>query len=172
MAKASYVRLVEYRPPGNYVELHPVYRDAAAFRELIADLAAAVERFRPDVILGVESQGYILAGAAAAALARPFVQIQKWSGRPKLPSHTRRTCDYSKEWKQLGVRKGSLSPGDRCVIVDDWIETGAQIECAMELVARAGGDVVGVVVFHADDGPLARQLEQDGRLIALDRAGD
>jgi adenine phosphoribosyltransferase len=128
----------------------------------------AVAAFDPDVICGIQSQGFILGAALAYSMKKPFVEIQKYASDPKLPSHTLATKDYTSKWKSFALRKDSFKPEARCAIVDDWIDTGRQTQCAMDLVAQAGGKVVCVAVIHANRNDVSRRLKYAGKLIAMD----
>jgi adenine phosphoribosyltransferase len=60
-----------------------------------------------------------------------------------------------------------LRVGTRVLIVDEWIETGAQVLAAIKLIERAQGAVVGVACIHADDKEGPRILASRYPLISL-----
>ena len=53
------------------------------------------------------------------------------------------------------------------LVVDEWIETGAQVLAATKLVERAGGRVVGVACIYADDAEGPRNLTSSYALVSL-----
>lgn len=58
--------------------------------------------------------------------------------------------DYSGDHKRLELRSGILEPGARALLVDDWIETGAQVRTAIRLLESVGAEVVGVAAIKMD----------------------
>jgi adenine phosphoribosyltransferase len=61
-----------------------------------------------------------------------------------------RFTDYTKSEKSLAMRKGAIRRDDRVLIVDEWIETGAQAKAAIKLIERMGGRVAGIATLNAD----------------------
>lgn len=52
----------------------------------------------------------------------------------------------------LEMRQGSVQRGERILLVDDWIETGAQVQAAVCLIERQKGLMVGITAIHIDVG--------------------
>ena len=80
----------------------------------------------------------------------------------KLPVAVEREVftDYSRQEKTLELRVGVVSPGTRFLVVDEWIETGAQVTAAIALIERQGGVVAGVAGIHMDGNPVTRGLAE------------
>jgi hypothetical protein len=55
---------------------------------------------------------------------------------------------------------GRMRPGDRVLLVDEWIETGAQIQAAIHLIEQEGGVVAGIATINMDDNPPPARLRQ------------
>ena len=55
----------------------------------------------------------------------------------------------------------------RVLIVDEWIQTGAQVVAAIDLIRRAGGLPVAVVCLHAHDGEGPRRIASRLPLVSL-----
>jgi len=51
---------------------------------------------------------------------------------------------------ELRISRRAIRPGDRLLLVDDWVETGSQARRVAALVAKGGGTVVGVSVLVDD----------------------
>jgi adenine phosphoribosyltransferase len=66
--------------------------------------------------------------------------------------------DYTAEKKALELRRGILKPGDRVLIVDEWIETGVQVQAAIDLIEQEGGVVAGVTTINIDSHPKTARL--------------
>jgi adenine phosphoribosyltransferase len=145
----DYLRLVDIHTQGRRYDVTPLFADQAAFSELIADLAAPFDRAEIDLIIGIDALGFILGTAIAIRLGKGFVPIRKGG---KLPVQTDKVefIDYSGQPKTLELRAGALHPGINVLLVDEWIETGAQVKAAIELVEHQGGIVAGIAAINID----------------------
>jgi adenine phosphoribosyltransferase len=143
-ALKSRIRTVRGWPkPGvNFRDVTTLFQDAAAFRATI-DLLAARLAGRPiDVVAAVDARGFILGGALAYMLGRPFALVRK---KGKLPFKTV-AADYTLEYgtATIEVHADACRPGDRVLIVDDLIATGGTLLAAAKLFHALQGEVVGV----------------------------
>lgn len=89
-----------------------------------------------------------------------FVPIRK-GGKlsvPKADIERRRLTDYTDAEKTLELDTAAVPDGARAVVVDDWMETAAQMTAATELVVAAGGSVVGIAVLDAEANNRSRAL--------------
>ena len=121
-------------------DITTLLKDATAFK---AAIDALVDRYRKqpfDVVAGIESRGFIIAGAIAYLLGKGFIPIRKPG---KLPAETYRV-DYELEYGKdaIEMHKDSVYQGDRVLLVDDLLATGGTMKAACELVEKAGGTVV------------------------------
>lgn len=121
-------------------DITTLLKDADAFKETID---ALVERYRNqslDLVAGIESRGFIIAGAIAYLLGKGFIPIRKPG---KLPAETFRV-EYELEYGKDAVEmhKDSVFKGARVLVIDDLLATGGTMKAACDLVERAGGTVV------------------------------
>ena len=121
-------------------DITTLLKDANAFKETID---ALVDRYRHqsfDVVAGIESRGFIIAGVIAYLLGKGFIPIRKPG---KLPAETYRV-DYELEYGNdaIEMHKDSVNQGSRVLIVDDLLATGGTMKAACEIVEKAGGIVV------------------------------
>jgi len=95
-----------------------------------------------DVIVGIESRGFIFGAAMADRLGASFVPVRKPG---KLPSTTRRV-DYDLEYGSdaLEMHDDAVTSGQRVLIVDDLLATGGTAAATVRLVRELGGEVVGL----------------------------
>lgn len=110
-----------------------------AFREAV-DLFAALCREQPaDVVVAIESRGFILGSVVADRLGLGFVPVRKPG---KLPARTLRAT-YALEYGEdaLEIHLDALRAGDRVLVVDDVIATGGTAKAVAELVEKLGGSV-------------------------------
>jgi adenine phosphoribosyltransferase len=75
--------------------------------------------------------------------------------------------DYTGQIKSLEIRVNALNSGEKVLIVDEWVETGAQIKAAIQLVEARGGEVAGILTINADQNQATRELGQKYRLLCL-----
>lgn len=122
-----------------FKDITPLLADADAFRAAV-DAVVAPFRGRADMVLGIESRGFILGAAAAYALGTGIAVVRKPG---KLPWQTHRAT-YELEYgtDTLEIHHDAVGPGHRVLVVDDLLATGGTASAAVELVKRCGGDVV------------------------------
>lgn len=143
---------IDRRVPGNKVDLTPLCNDSEVRRNLILDLARPFRNVNLDKVASPESLGYILGSAVAHRLNKGFIPFRKGGMLPVHRQHRSRVTfvDYTNERKSLEVNKGLIDVGDRILIVDDVIDTGAQVKAMIKLIKRLHGVVIGVSVLIAD----------------------
>jgi adenine phosphoribosyltransferase len=90
-----------------------------------------------------------------------------WDGKRPLAVLAADFVDYSGQRKVLEIHRGLLQPGARVLLVDEWIETGAQIQAAIHLIEQEGGVVAGIATINIDDNPLPARLCQKYSCHAL-----
>lgn len=110
--------------------------------------------------------GFLLGGAVALELGVGFAAIRKAAGLFPGEKLTRETDpDYRKLRHVLRMQRAALAPGDRALLVDDWIETGSQALGVRDLVVEAGAELVGCAVLVDQLDPAMRP--RFGRVHAL-----
>jgi adenine phosphoribosyltransferase len=124
-----------------FKDITPVLQDAASFRETIDLLAGLYDPRSFDVIVGLESRGFVFGAPVAYKLGLGFVPIRKLG---KLPSH-KVSVEYSLEYGTATVEMhdDGIKPGQRVLIVDDLLATGGTCRAAIDLVEMVGGVVTG-----------------------------
>ena len=126
-----------------FKDITPILSDAALMQR-ITD--AIVERFSGeniDVVVGMESRGFIFGVPVAMALGAAFVPARKPG---KLP-YDRIGVDYALEYgtARLEVHSDAISAGQRVLIVDDLLATGGTAKATVQLAQQLGGEVVSCV---------------------------
>ena len=112
-----------------------------AFREIIELFEAHYSSEEIDLVVGVESRGFIIGAALALQLGKGFVPVRK-AGKLPGPTHG---VDYDLEYgtDRVEVHKDAFPSGSRILMVDDLIATGGTIEGSGQLIEKAGGIIVG-----------------------------
>ena len=122
-------------------DLTPLMGDGVALREAVDLLAEAAVRHRPELIVAIESRGFIFGAPVAASLGVGFVPVRKPG---KLPHKTRRrSYDLEYGTDALEMHADAVVAGARVVIVDDLLATGGTAAATVALVREIGGEVVG-----------------------------
>lgn len=127
-----------------------MFRD---FTPVLADprglsiMLKALERALPvpvdsfDYVAGLEARGFLIGVPLAAQLGKGFLAVRKAG---KLPPETLGQ-QYSLEYGEatVEIEKNAVKPGDRVLVVDDLMATGGTAKASADLIAKAGGKVVG-----------------------------
>ena len=125
-----------------FKDITTLLKDGPAFRFVVDSLAERYQAERVDVVVGVESRGFILGGALAHQLKAGFVPVRKPG---KLPGKTIKV-EYELEYGSdaLAVHEDAIKPGQRVLAVDDLLATGGTMGATLRLIRLLGGQVVGV----------------------------
>lgn len=136
------------------VDTRSMLRDEAALAAIAAELTRLAAPFEPDLVMGIEARDLVLAPMVALGLGTGFSPLR--AGDAMFPGPTSRGIaapDYRGRRRELAVRIDHLAPGERVVIVDDWIETGSHVSLARDLIATTGSELVGIVVIVDETSP-------------------
>ncbi|MEO1002789.1 MAG: adenine phosphoribosyltransferase [Cyanobacteria bacterium J06638_7] len=122
-------------------DLTPLMRDPAGWQEVIRRLAQLCEQLQPELIVGIESRGFIVGTALATSVQLGFVPVRKPG---KLPSAVT-GVDYALEYgsDRLEIHSDALAGGERVLVVDDLLATGGTAAACAQLVQAAGGQLCG-----------------------------
>jgi adenine phosphoribosyltransferase len=152
-----YLRLVDTKTGGPRYDVSPLFADPEAFEALLTDLAAPFVPEPPQLVAGIDALGFILGTGLALRLGCGFVPVRKGG---KLPGQAdRQTCiDYTGQEKTLELRAKAIPPGARVLLVDEWVETGAQMAAAIALIEAQGGVIIGLGGIQIDDTERTRQF--------------
>ena len=144
---ASLIRdIPDFPQPGIiFRDITPMLGNAAAFRGVIADMAAPFRDARVDHVVAIEARGYLLGAPLAIELNAGFVPVRKVG---KLPFETFR-AEYSLEYGRavIEMHRDGLLRGQRVLLVDDVLATGGTLMATMELVRQSGAEVAGIAVL-------------------------
>jgi adenine phosphoribosyltransferase len=122
-----------------FYDITTLMQDAAGFRMAIDSLALPFMNQGIDVVVGIESRGFIFGAAVADRIGAGFTPVRKPG---KLPSTTvRATYDLEYGTDALEIHHDAVTKGQRVLIVDDLLATGGTAAATTGLVKRLGGDV-------------------------------
>jgi adenine phosphoribosyltransferase len=110
-----------------------------AWQTTVRRLAAALRPHQPDLLIGIESRGFLVAAPLAYELGRGFAMVRK---RGKLPGPTVQfTYDLEYGTDTIEIQQDAITAGQRVVVLDDLLATGGTMQAAINLVRRRGGEV-------------------------------
>ena len=121
-------------------DITTLIKDPEGLKLSVDDFVARYKEMNIDVVVGIDSRGFIMGGAIAYLLNKGFVPVRK---KGKLPAETE-SVEYELEdgTDCVEIHKDAISQGQRVVIVDDLIATGGTALAAAELVKKLGGEIV------------------------------
>ena len=122
-----------------FYDITTLFSDARSFRRAVDMLVHRYIDRQPDIFVGVEARGFIVASALAYALGSGVVIIRKPG---KLPYKTHKVA-YDLEYgsNEIEIHQDAIHPGQKVVLVDDLLATGGTMDAAASLVKRLGGEV-------------------------------
>jgi adenine phosphoribosyltransferase len=141
--KARIRHVPDFPKPGIlFYDVTTLLRDPEGFRLAIEHMTTPFGSEHIDLVVGIESRGFILGSAVADRLGAGFVPVRKLG---KLPAETIR-ASYALEYgaDSLEMHKDAVSVGQRVLLVDDLLATGGTANAGVSLVKQLGGVVAGV----------------------------
>ena len=142
--KAKIRHVPDFPKPGIlFYDVTTLLRDADGFRMAIDSLVAPYRDRRIDVVVGIESRGFILGSAVADRIGAGFIPVRKVG---KLPGECiRATYDLEYGTDSLEMHRDAIDKGQHVLIVDDLLATGGTARATVDLVKEGGGLVEGIV---------------------------
>ena len=125
-----------------FYDITTLLQDAAGFRAVVDRLSLPFKDQGIDIVVGIESRGFILGAVVADRIGAGFSPVRKPG---KLPSKCVRAT-YSLEYgtDALEMHDDAVRPGQRVLIVDDLLATGGTARATLDLVRGLGGAVHGL----------------------------
>jgi adenine phosphoribosyltransferase len=128
-----------------FKDITPVLSDIDTLRASIKEMAAPFMDLEIDVVVGIESRGFIFGAPIADVLDCSFVPVRKPG---KLPWKTE-SVSYELEYgtDALEIHEDAITEGQNVLIVDDLLATGGTAEATCKLVSKLGGNIKGLSVL-------------------------
>ena len=123
-------------------DITTLIKDARAFREVIDRLADRYATEGVDVVVAIESRGFIFGAPLAYKLGAGFVPVRKSGKLPANSISESYTLEYGSN--TLEMHQDAIQPGQRVLVVDDLLATGGSARATINLAERLGAKVVGV----------------------------
>ena len=136
--RAKIREIPDFPKPGIlFYDITTLLKDAAAYQEAIDLMLAPYLGEQIDIVVGMESRGFIFSAPMAYQLDAGLVPVRKLG---KLPAETI-TVEYALEYgsNTLEIHRDAIQPGQKVLIVDDLLATGGTVQGTIELVERLQG---------------------------------
>ena len=137
----KYIRNIQDFPKEGILfrDITTLLKNKGAFRETIDSMTDLVKDKEVDLILGVESRGFIFAAPIAYNLGLPLNIIRKPGKLPAEVLSESYTLEYGENTIEL--HKDAIEKEDKVVIVDDLLATGGTALASAHLVEKFGGKI-------------------------------
>lgn len=125
-----------------FKDITPIFKDPAAFDELIQELYLQIKDLEFDYIAGIEARGFLLGAPLALRMQKGFVPVRK---KGKLPGEVVR-AEYDLEYGSsiLEMHSDAIEPGSKVLIIDDLLATGGTVGATIEMIKKLEGQVAGL----------------------------
>ena len=137
----DHIRTIEDFPkPGIlFYDISTLLAHPQAWRHTVDLLAVAIRQHQPDLLVGIESRGFLVAAPLALQLSCGFVMARKLG---KLPGPTiSHTYDLEYGTDTIEIQSDAVQEGTRIVIIDDLLATGGTTAATIALLRSVGADV-------------------------------
>ncbi|MBI4887257.1 MAG: adenine phosphoribosyltransferase [Acidobacteria bacterium] len=125
-----------------FYDITTLLRSPAGLKATIERLSTPYAGARIDVVVGIESRGFILGAAVAERLGAGFIPVRKPGKLPAKSIKETYALEYGTD--ALESHADAVDSGQRVLIVDDVLATGGTAAAATQLVRKAGGDLSGL----------------------------
>src|SRR3989475_5124542 len=134
-----------------FKDITTLIKDGPAFRYVIDAIASRYQKERVDLVVGIESRGFIFGGALAHQLRAGFVPVRKLGKLPGKTIEVEYELEYGRD--ALAVHVDGIRAGQKVLAVNDLLATGGTMAATLRLIEQLGGQVVGVacmieLAFH------------------------
>lgn len=126
----------------NFKDITPLLQGKESFKFAIDELCKPFEQDPPNIIIGIDARGFILAAAMAYKLNTGLAIIRK---KGKLP-HKTISQEYKLEYatNTIEMHNDAIQQGQKVLIVDDVLATGGTMEATCQMVEKLGGQIIGI----------------------------
>lgn len=171
MSIKSMIRTIPDYPKKNIMfrDITTLLKDPLGFRLMVDGLTQryVTDDFNFDIIVGIESRGFIIGGALSYTLGKGFVPIRK---KGKLPGECI-SQEYALEYgtDTIEIHTDAIIEGAKVLLVDDLLATGGTALASAKLIESLGGEVeeMAFVVSLPDVGGAEKLLSNNYRVFAL-----
>ncbi|NKB60013.1 MAG: adenine phosphoribosyltransferase [Alphaproteobacteria bacterium] len=132
--------IADFPKPGIlFYDISTMLAHPGAWRHCVSQLTEAVAPQKPDLLIGIESRGFLVSAPLALELGCGFAMVRK---KGKLPGETI-SFEYDLEYgtDTIEIQADAIEAGQRIVVLDDLLATGGTLAASIALARQVGGDV-------------------------------
>jgi adenine phosphoribosyltransferase len=123
-----------------FYDISTLLAHAPAWQATVQQLDRALRPYQPELLVGIESRGFLVAAPLAYSLGCGFVMVRK---KGKLPGTTiPYTYDLEYGTDTIEIQADAIKPGQRIIVLDDLLATGGTLGAAIRLCRMVGGEVL------------------------------
>jgi adenine phosphoribosyltransferase len=141
----NYIKNIENFPKEgiSFKDISPLVATPEALREVVKQLKDKIDFSKVDKIAGFDARGFIFGPLLSVELDIPFVVIRK---KGKLPGQCiSKSYDLEYGSNTIEMQEGSISKGERVLLIGDLLATGGTAKCGCDLVEELEGEVFALV---------------------------
>lgn len=124
-----------------FYDISTLIAHPAAWKETVNRLVTAVTPLEPDLLVGIESRGFLVAAPLAYLMGTGFAMVRKKGKLPGDTIHHVYELEYGTDIVE--IQSDVIRPGQRVVVLDDLLATGGTLHAAVDLLRKVGANVVG-----------------------------
>lgn len=133
----------DFPKPGiNFFDITTLLKEPAGLKATIDALSSPYEDANIDLVVGIESRGFILGSAVAEQIGAGFVPVRKPGKLPARAIKEVYELEYGKD--AIEIHADAIERGQRVLIVDDVLATGGTAAATTRLVKQLGGELHGL----------------------------
>ncbi len=128
-----------------FYDISTLLRHGPAWRAAMARMARAIKPFRPQVLAGIESRGFLVAAPLALELGLGFIMLRKPRKLPGVTLGYNYALEYGTD--RIEMQADAVEKGQRVVVLDDLLATGGTLAAGIHLLREAGAEVTGAATL-------------------------
>jgi len=128
-----------------FKDITPLLASREAFLQSVDEMAEPFASLAVDIVVGIESRGFLLAGSVAERIGAGVGLVRKPGKLPRKTVSVEYALEYGTD--TLEIHEDAFAKGARVLIVDDVLATGGTLAAANTLIEKAEGTVVGATML-------------------------
>jgi adenine phosphoribosyltransferase len=128
-----------------FKDITPLLASPDAFLQAVDEMADPFIASGVDIVVGIESRGFLLAGSIAERIGSGVGLVRKPGKLPRTTVSVTYDLEYGTD--SLEIHEDAFAEGARVLIVDDVLATGGTLAASKDLITKAGGDVIGATML-------------------------
>ncbi|MCK5018940.1 MAG: hypothetical protein KAS32_17900 [Candidatus Peribacteraceae bacterium] len=146
----EYWKLINTNTIGPRYDVAPIFRNYEAFNTLLDDIKEIISNTNFDFVAGIDALGFVLATAVSLRFQKGLILVRK---RGKIPVEVNYSefSDYSGDNKGLEIDIKAIPQNSKILLIDEWVETGAQVRAATKLIEQQGASITAILSLNIDE---------------------